>query len=227
MFILLSLSSGNEVTELTKAIELYDSGEYGKAIESLREVIYSGKIQDFTKIAQARLYLGFCYFKLGLKEEAIFEFGEALKLNKDLELDPEYFAPELVELFRLAKERLAEFQEKLKAPSVVVIKEKPIIIKEEPKVWGISNFLPGGIPQFHQGKKRPGMFFLIGQILAFTTSGIAYALERSYYDSTYNVPKKGEDNYNKCVRLRKINQTAFWTGVAIYLTSVVESLISK
>jgi hypothetical protein len=96
---------GTPDPEIAKGVRLVDDGDYDGAIIALdgavrRLATASGRSQE---LSQAYLYLGIAYLAKGHETAARARFREALARAGDLDLEPEKFAPRVIEVFEEAK----------------------------------------------------------------------------------------------------------------------------
>jgi hypothetical protein len=87
---------------------LYQQARFPEAIETLRKAVERMQTgatdeQRRQRLADAYRYLGLAYFALGEREIARDAFKNVLSLNPKERLDPELYAPKVVELFEQAR----------------------------------------------------------------------------------------------------------------------------
>ena len=100
---------GTPDPEIAKGVRLVDDADYDGAIVALDGAVRrlsttSGRSQE---LAQAYLYLGIAYLAKGHETAARARFREALARAGDLDLEPEKFAPRVIEVFEEAKADIA------------------------------------------------------------------------------------------------------------------------
>jgi len=96
----------NESIETGKS--LYQQARFPEAIETLRRAVerMEGNASDEQRrqrLVDAYRYLGLAYFALGERDIARDAFKNVLSLNPNERLDPELYAPRVVELFEQAR----------------------------------------------------------------------------------------------------------------------------
>jgi hypothetical protein len=96
-----------------------EEGEYDAAILTLDAATrrLAGDHARAPELARAYVYLGIAYLAKGHETAARARFREALAQVRDLELEPEKFAPRVIELFEKAREE-AKATAEAKAPEV-------------------------------------------------------------------------------------------------------------
>jgi tetratricopeptide (TPR) repeat protein len=87
---------------------LYREARFGEAIDTLvlaiRSLEKSGDVAARTRrLADAYLHLGLAYYALGEREIARDAFKNVLRIDPEQRLDPEIYAPKVVELFERAR----------------------------------------------------------------------------------------------------------------------------
>jgi hypothetical protein len=100
-----SAGVGTPDPEVEKGMRLVDEGDYDGAIIVLDGVVRrlaagSGRSRE---LAQAYLYLGIAYLAKGHETAARARFREALARARDMDLEPEKFAPHVIEEFEKAR----------------------------------------------------------------------------------------------------------------------------
>lgn len=115
---------------IKEAQELYEKAEYTLAIEKFKQAIEEikklKKEQIYEeKIVEAYLTIGICYIGKGDFESAKKNFSEVLKRKPDLELDPVWYSPKVINIFNEAKlEYMKNIQEKEVKKPEELVKEK-------------------------------------------------------------------------------------------------------
>jgi hypothetical protein len=96
----------NVTAEIKKGIQQVDDGEYDSAIVTLDGAVrrLTGVPGQTKELAQAYLYLGIAYLAKGHETSARERFREAVKQVRDLDLNPQKFAPRVIEAFERARQ---------------------------------------------------------------------------------------------------------------------------
>jgi hypothetical protein len=93
-------------TDVKKGIQQVNDGEYDSAIVTLDGAVrrLTGVPGQTKELAQAYLYLGIAYLAKGHETSARERFREAVKQVRDLDLNPQKFAPRVIEAFERARQ---------------------------------------------------------------------------------------------------------------------------
>lgn len=221
IFLLFNFILANNLTEdekINSLIELYENGECEKVIDEFNNLLPS--LQNKENKIIAHRYLGFCYFLMGKKEEAKFEFVEMLKLNPSIKFDPSLVLPEVIELLNQAKKikKLIDTEIKITLASIPQQSQsqnlKPI------SYW---NFLPLGIVQFKKDKKIKAVCFTTIQILAIGTTIFAY----NDLNKQYNNKFQGYLDNKKAEKTLQLMQISFITAIGSYLISIIDGIFDN
>ncbi len=86
---------------IKEGIDLYNSGQYEKAITTLNQV--EGLKPNKRLLSEAYFYLSLCYFQLGDKENTKQFIGKTIQVEPEKKIDETKYAPEYVELFKQAQ----------------------------------------------------------------------------------------------------------------------------
>jgi len=92
--------------DIKKGVQQVDDGEYDAAILTLDGAVrrLSGAPGKTKELAQAYLYLGIAYLAKGHQTSARERFREAVRQVADLDLNPQKFAPRVIEEFERARQ---------------------------------------------------------------------------------------------------------------------------
>lgn len=104
-------TSGSLAEALKKAQDEQFNFQDRKAIKTIKSALSSFKakttnLDDITKLADAYLFLAFCYKNLGNQREMNRALDEAARLNPSLKPSKMLFPPSLIALFERAKDRI-------------------------------------------------------------------------------------------------------------------------
>jgi hypothetical protein len=184
--------------DLRRGKNSFDRGEYGRAIEILRPLLYPEiRLESEGQIVQAHRMLGVAELFQGHSDAAAQEFRRLLQLRPDFRFDPLLDPPQVVDLFNgvqrahaaevatleerqreeaIARQRYREECEKLRAGPAIVEKR-----------FGrnsfVVNFVPFGAGQFQNGHRRKGWAFLVAQTTLATVSVAAFSTNFALYGS--------------------------------------------
>jgi hypothetical protein len=194
--------------ELRRGKNSFDRGEYGRAIEILRPLLYPEiRLESEGQIVQAYRMLGVAELFQGHSDAAAQEFRKLLQVRPTYRFDPLLDPPQVVDLFNgvlraheaevaaleakqreaaLARQRDREQCEKLRAGPTVVEKR-----------FGRNSFavnlVPFGAGQFQNGHRGKGWTFLAVEALLAAVSVAAFSTNFAVYGS--NPTRKCRSDY--------------------------------
>lgn len=164
--------------ELRRGKISFDRGEYGRAIEILRPLLYPEiRLESEGQIVQAHRMLGVAELFQGDSDAAAQEFRKLLQLQPDYRFDPLLDPPQVIDLFNgvlraheaevenlEAKQREAVRARQRDREQCEKLRAGPTVIE---KRFGrnsfLLNFVPFGAGQFQNGHRRKGWAFLAVQ----------------------------------------------------------------
>ena len=189
--------------ELRRGKISFDRGEYARAIEILRPLLYPEiRLESEGQIVQAHRMLGVAEIFQGDNDAAAQEFRKLLQLQPDYRFDPLLDPPQVIDLFNgvlraheaevanlegkqreaaRARQRDREECEKLRAGPTV-------IEKRFGRNSFLLNFVPFGAGQFQNGHRRKGWAFLAVQASLAAASVAALTTNFALYGFR---PKRG------------------------------------
>ena len=185
--------------ELRRGKISFDRGEYGRAIEILRPLLYPDiRLESEGQIVQTYRMLGVAEVFQGHNEVAAQEFRKLLQVRPAYRFDPLLDPPQVVDLFNgvlraheaevatlearqreatLARQRDREECEKLRAGPTVIEKR-----------FGRNslavNFVPFGAGQFQNGHRIKGWTFLTVEALLAAVSVAAFSTNFALYGTS-------------------------------------------
>jgi LysM repeat protein len=87
---------------LEKGTSDYFMGDYIGAVKNLQRAVTLG-LGAKENMSKAQRFLAYCYVALDQRENAKDSFRQALKVDPDLQLDPVYVSPKIIEIFEEVK----------------------------------------------------------------------------------------------------------------------------
>ena len=227
--------------ELRRGKISFDRGEYGRAIQILRPLLYPEiRLESQGQIVEAHRMLGVAELFQGDSDAAAQEFRKLLQLQPDYHFDPLLDPPQVIDLFNgvlraheaevatleakqqeaaLARQRDREQCEKLRAGPTVIEKRLG-------RNSFLLNFVPFGAGQFQNGHRRKGWAFLAveatlaaASVAAFTTNFAVYGFrpKRGCRYDTGATPCPPEDiDHTDENRSRWLLRTQVATGAAFF-----------
>lgn len=169
----------------------YAYGDYPRAVETLRSLLYPMRLYSDEQVIETRRYLGLALYLLDRKNEARQEFLKLLFLDPDYELDPFTVAPPIIDLFEQVRRenrteldimRERKVEQKLERELAKGVRRTVTINVYERSEF--ATFMPFGVGQFVNGDIGWGVTFALVQLacLAVNVGSFIYlrALERTY-----------------------------------------------
>lgn len=173
--------------ELDRAKAQYKSGEYQKAVDTLRPQLYPrARLTDPSELLDAHELLGVAYFYLGKQDLAYAEFLAVLKLDPNRELDPVENSADVYAFFEAIKRENQKTLELIRKQKEIeeAKKKRPsrqiTIVREYHPQETWRNWVPFGVGQYHNGQPGKGTVFLAVQAgtLALSVGAFTYQLLR-------------------------------------------------
>jgi hypothetical protein len=232
--------------ELRRGRNSFDRGEYARAIEILRPLLYPDiRLESDGQIVQAHRMLGVAELFQGHNELASQEFRKLLQLRPDYRFDPLLDPPQVVDFFNgvqrtherelaaleakqqeavRARQRDSEQCEKLRAGPAVVERRFN-------RHSFVVNFVPFGAGQFQNSQRTKGWVFLgveaglaTVSLAAFSTNLMVYGLrpKRGCRSDTGAIPCPPElidhtgENRSRWLMRTQIASGAAFFGAAIW-----------
>lgn len=91
--------------DLEQGIQVYQNGNFDKAIEHLVSAI-ARELPEQSDLIKAHKYLALSYVAKDRTREAKTAFERAIRLNPELTLDANYFSPKVIQIFTEVKEQV-------------------------------------------------------------------------------------------------------------------------
>jgi hypothetical protein len=191
--LLLALQASPPSVEFQRGKVAFDRGEYGRAIELLRPLLYpEPRLQSEGEIATAHRMLGVAHLFERQNDQATQEFRKFLQLRPDYRMDPLIDPPlvvdffngvlkqqevELAELGRLRQEAEADERRRRETDRSVTQPFERRFVRNSLMVA----FVPFGAGQFQNGHRTKGWVFLGSQSLLAGISTAAFATNFALY----------------------------------------------
>lgn len=192
----LLFQTGAPGEELQRGKNAFDRGEFARAVEIVRPLLYPDtRFQSEKLIIQARRILGVSYLFEKQQDEATTEFRKLLQLNPDYRFDPLLDPPEVVDFFNNVRKEysgeLAQLEAKRKQIESARQREReecdkvrsgPTIVEKRVGRNSFAvNFIPFGAGQFQNGQRGKGWAFLGAESLLAAVSLGAFATNLALY----------------------------------------------
>jgi tetratricopeptide (TPR) repeat protein len=185
------LASDGAELGLRRAKNEYAYGNYERAVEQLKGLLYPMRLTSDDQVVEARKYLALSYYLLGNVKLASEEFRKLLYLSPDYELDPYTVAPAIIETFEIVRGsmkdelnaiRQRQSDEKLAAATQPGFRRTiEITISERSE---FATLLPFGIGQFQNGEIGWGIVFLATELALLAANVSSYLWAASVGDYT-------------------------------------------
>jgi hypothetical protein len=182
--------------ELQRGKNAYDRGEFSRAIEIVRPLLYPDiHLQSDGQIIQAHRILGVSYLFEKDQEGATKEFRKLLQLSPDYRFDPLLDPPEVVDFFNTvrkeygaelteleAKRRELERAKQRDREECAKVRQGPAVIeKRVGRNSLLVSFVPFGAGQFQNGHRKKGWAFLTAETVLGAISVGAFATNLYVY----------------------------------------------
>lgn len=182
--------------ELQRGKNAYDRGEFSRAIEVVRPLLYPDiHLQSEGQIIQAHRILGVSYLFEKDQEGATKEFRKLLQLSPDYRFDPLLDPPEVVDFFNTVRKEysaeLTELEAKRKEleqakqrdrEECAKVRQGPTVIeKRVGRNSLVVSFVPFGAGQFQNGHRKKGWAFLTAETVLGAISVGAFATNLYVY----------------------------------------------
>lgn len=205
--------------DLRRARAIYDRGDYDEVVRILYPLLYpQSRGLNPSELKDAHRYLGISNFYLERRGQAKQEFVALLYLDPDYELDPVIESADVYAFFERLKADLLDQLEAIRKQKQIdeQKKQRPakeiIIVREIQKRSPLANFVPMGVPQFDNGQRAKGIFFLVAQTVLGGTSVAMFSLQIL----RYGLPPRIEPTETEAYRSLQVLQLG--TGGLFFLT---------
>jgi tetratricopeptide (TPR) repeat protein len=213
--------------DLAQARQAFREGQFNIALEKYNALLYPDlRLAGTEDLVEAYINLGVCRVETGDDEGAKREFGRALELDPNKQLDTLVITnKKAIELYddtkadirtrkerEAAKQREAAEKERLRKlrASIIGVRDNPYFL----------NFAPLGIGHFWYHQTWKGVFFGAGQFVTGATSfGIWYSLVSQYGIRSDKVPL---DDAERVLRMQRIEVGAGLAFLGFYIWSVID-----
>lgn len=182
LFVALATATAQASTpsdEFERGKNAYDRGEYARAIEILRPLLYPEiRLESEGAVVQGHRMLGVAHLFEKQDQLAALEFQKLLQLRPDYRMDPLLDSPYVVEFFNGvlrdyeselsqldSKRKEAEREQQRQRDAVERARVGPTIEKRFGRNSFGINFIPFGAGQFQNGQRGKGWAFLVSESL--------------------------------------------------------------
>jgi tetratricopeptide (TPR) repeat protein len=172
------LQAQSPTTVFERGRTAFDRGEYARAIETLRPLLYPEiRLDSEGQVAQAHRMLGVAHLFEKQNDLAAQEFRKLLQLRPEYRFDALLDPPQVVDFFNGvlhdyegelakidAKRKQAEVEERRQREAYERAKNGPLVVEKRYARNSFTiNFIPFGAGQFQNGQRGKGWMFLISE----------------------------------------------------------------
>ncbi len=209
--------------KLSDARQKFLEGDWESTIAIVAPLLYPVRaLASADELTEAHIMLGVSYFETKDEAAAEREFEEALRIDPDIELNPDLYSAEVVSFFNELKKKLgddiarakerarraaewARYQRLIESSKQVTVEQRPLWV----------NFVPFGVGQFQNGHRKKGFAFLGTELVLGGTSLAMFAVQWSRYGIPLEIPA---DELDFAARLQQIQ---IITGVGFFIVYAV------
>ena len=176
--------------EFERGKNAFARGEYGRAVELLRPLVYpEARLDSEGEVVQAHRMLGVASLFENDADGARREFRKLLELRPDYRFDPLLDPPRVVDFFNLVvkdeeaelavieakrRRREEELLARQKREAERLRAQQAVVLRYDHHSYAV-NFLPFGAGQFQNGQRRKGYAFLGAELALGGASVAAFA----------------------------------------------------
>ena len=188
--------SPSPTDELRRGRTSFDRGEYRRAVEILRPLLYPDiRLESDSQIVQAHRMLGVAQLFQGNNDAAAQEFRKLLQLRPDYRFDPLLDPPQVVDFFNgvlrahelelatlEARQREAALARQRDHDECERLRAGPAVVERRYSRHSLAvNFVPFGAGQFQNSQRGKGWAFLTAEATLAAVSLAAFATNFAYY----------------------------------------------
>ncbi|MBI3179739.1 MAG: hypothetical protein HYZ27_08755 [Deltaproteobacteria bacterium] len=157
--------------ELRRARNEYMYGNYTRAVDLLKDLLYPMRLSTDAQVIEARQYLALSYYLLHRLDEMGDEFAKLLHLEPDYDLDPFTVPPAIIEMFESIRKQLKpqlDALRQLRADKQLTKLLPGVRVEVQTRVTERSQFatfMPFGIGQFQNGQVGWGVAFAVTELV--------------------------------------------------------------
>ncbi len=196
--------NGNQVSELES---LYQQAQYQQVIDKVNLVFQSQKNIAESTLVRLYTYQAFSYVALNNRDAALNTFRYLLIINPNLQLDPRYVSPKIIEIFEESKRIKGD---SLRIKPVYVPFQSSAVNARHERQRAIRSLLYPGLGQLYDNKKTVGYLFLSAETISLIGLVASHFL-------TQTAHKKYLDNQDLSKMDDLYNKYAFWHQMRIGL----------
>lgn len=221
-------AAADPAQEFVQARTVFRSGQYQQAALMFAGLLYpTAQLDDTQQRVDAHLMLAVSHYEMKDVKQAEREFGEAVKLDRQLRVSTYGFSTEATVFFEKKKreydEKNREVEERFRRARELEQQRKAvnrIRIKENRNYF--LNLVPFGVGQFQNGQSTKAMLFAGSQ---FVTGALSIGLY-SYLTSRYPDGLVPRDEVDEARNLQIVQITAGVTFLGLVGWGVVDAFVN-
>ena len=204
--------------------EAYQQFEYAAARELAKTALDAYNNPE--DLAEVHVILGLISFSENRALEANLQFREALRLNRNVELDPLLVSPKILDFFEEVRAGLAQAgQEEPPDPGVV---PRYVLVPDRRVEGTLRSMVLPGWGQLYKGERTKGFVLLGAWGFMVAGSVTAHVLRRqarnTYLDA--GTPEEALDRYDTFNERHKARNALLLGAAGVWFISYVDALIT-
>ncbi len=204
--------------------EAYQQFEYAAARELAKAALDA--YDDPANLAEVHVILGLISFSENRALEAHLQFREALRLNRNVELDPLLVSPKILDFFEEVRAGLAQAGEQERLDPGVV--PRYVLVPDRRVEGTLRSMVLPGWGQLYKGERTKGVVLL--GVWGFMAAGslTAHVLRQQAQDTYLEAGTSEEalDRYDTFNRRHKARNALFLGAAGVWFISYVDALIT-
>ncbi len=217
----------DKASQLLKELHAaYDRLDYAEAETKANEALQAYQQLSVEQLAEVHTTLGLIYFTQNRTLEARRHFESALSLRPELDLDPNFVSPKILQFFEQVK---TEWTARRSTPADQAPAEARYIILTDPRPAAtLRSMVFPGWGQLYKGQRRKG-WVLAGLWGASLVGSVATTVARNRAQDRYQAetdPDRIEARYDTFNRWHKVRNGFLSVSAAIWVYGFVDALVS-
>ncbi len=219
-------SQNKEVQLVEEISSAYNQLNYSEAEIKARAVLKN--YQNFTsqQLTEIHKILAFIYYSQNKQAEARLQFEYALSITPELQLDPLYVSPKIMNFFKQIK-----VDQELKSRQSIHSDSgfRYVLVQDLRPSAALRSMILPGWGQLYKKEKTKGKVLLAMWTVGLSGSVITY-LARNNAKNKYlseTSPAKIESCYNSYNRLHKLRNNVLIFSAGVWLYSYIDAVLKK
>lgn len=194
-------------SEFSKAESLYQHAQYQQAIERINSILTNEKNIAETLLVKLYTYQAFSFVALNNRDEALNSLRYLLIVNPNLQFDPKYVSPKIIEIFEESK-RIRRDSLKVKSAFIPTESGLSHYRQDMHKQRAMRSLLYPGLGQIYDNRKKAGYIFMGTETVSIIGLVASHFLTNAAH-------KKYKDNQDLDKMDELYNRYAFWYQIRI------------